>query len=437
MSPALHKARNGVISIVSKHAAPPPILGALQSAWPAYLPSPEFRTQSIEQAGVYPGRSATGHPALPLADAFIITPDCLADDHALSAVLDVLWEFARPALVLTETHDAARFGEGVLTIPHDTDPAHIAGILGAFLMRQPTVETMRRDLHTAQRFQGGLTGEINKLHEELRLAATVQQAFLPQTLPSVPGFDFRVFFRAAGYVSGDIYNIQRLDEQHFGIFIADAVGHGVPAALLTMVIARATQMKTITGNRYTIHSPSDVLDKLNAELIRHNGHATRFATAIYALVNIETRRVTLAGAGHPPALILAPGREPSPIETEGGLLGVFPEHTFPSVEFSLDEGEVLALYSDGFETAFPDNADRDRKGRALPTRYYLDRFTRLAEERNELGMSEAMRRFVDDIDSQAGSLHQVDDLTALFISPSAACPLDDLFEGRPATHAQR
>ncbi len=437
MKPAIHGSGAGVLAVITTGSQPHHLLQSLQSHWPHFLPKPHFKAQSLAQARIYPGRSATGQPAMPLADAFLITPECAEDDHALSALLDVLWEFARPAIILTTPATPRLHTEGVFTIPHDTPINAIANTLAALLIRQPTVEGLRRDLHTAQRFQGGLTGEINKLHEELRLAATVQQAFLPQSLPSIPGFDFRVFFRAAGYVSGDIYNIQRLDEQHFGVFIADAVGHGVPAALLTMVIARATQMKTITGNQYTIHPPSDVLDKINAELIRHNAHATRFATAIYALINIETRRVQLAGAGHPPALILAPGREPSPIETEGGLLGIFPEHTFPAVDFTLESDEILALYSDGFETAFPDNAERDRKGRAMPTRFYLDRFMRLAEDRDNLGMSEAMRRFVDDLDAQSGSLHQVDDLTALFVSPNSAFDLDELFHASTGSLAHR
>ena len=49
---------------------------------------------------------------------------------------------------------------------------------------------------------------------------------------------FHTLFRPASHVSGDLYDVMRLDEDHIGFYMADAVGHGMPAALLTMFIKR-------------------------------------------------------------------------------------------------------------------------------------------------------------------------------------------------------
>ena len=65
--------------------------------------------------------------------------------------------------------------------------------------------------------------QITQIDEEMRLAARLQVDFLPRTLPEVDGVAFNVFFRPASYVSGDIYDVTRLDEDHIGFFVADAL----------------------------------------------------------------------------------------------------------------------------------------------------------------------------------------------------------------------
>ena len=66
------------------------------------------------------------------------------------------------------------------------------------------------------------------------------------------GVRFHTLFRPAGYVSGDLYDIMRLDETHVGFYMADAVGHGMPAALLTMFIKNALVTKQIGPEGYRL-----------------------------------------------------------------------------------------------------------------------------------------------------------------------------------------
>jgi serine phosphatase RsbU (regulator of sigma subunit) len=112
------------------------------------------------------------------------------------------------------------------------------------------------------------------------------------------------------------------------------------------------------------------------------------------------------------------------IETDGPLLGVFPGVEFEETSFTLALGETLVLYSDGFETAFPDAPEASDGGafsRRLPTTRYLDHFARIDEARREAGsLTEAFAQLAMAVDAQSGSLHQVDDITALAIAPAAA-----------------
>ena len=88
-------------------------------------------------------------------------------------------------------------------------------------------------------------GLAHDIREQLEMAGRVQRNFLPAALPESERFRFAALFKPADWVSGDIYDATRLDETHIGFYIADAVGHSVPAALLTIFIKQATDRKSV------------------------------------------------------------------------------------------------------------------------------------------------------------------------------------------------
>ncbi len=187
-----------------------------------------------------------------------------------------------------------------------------------------------------------------ELDEELRLASSLQQDFMPRRLPEVGSLRFAVFHRPAGYVSGDMYDVTRLDETHVGFYVADAVGHGLPAALLTMFIKKALQTKRITGNTYEIIPPDQALEQLNADLCRQNLSMCEFCTALYAIVDTAEGTLTYCRAGHPKAILLRDGQA-SWLESSGPLLGIMDEATFDRETVQLTSADRLLIYSDGVE----------------------------------------------------------------------------------------
>src|SRR5665213_2378159 len=135
---------------------------------------------------------------------------------------------------------------------------------------QHEMDSLRGELNQVRRRDETLNFYMHRLDEELRLAARLQQDFLPKILPQLGQVHFHTLFRPAGYVSGDLYDVTRLDERHIGFYIADAVGHGMPAALLTMFIKHALVTKEIVGNAYRLLTPSESLARLNMSLIDQN-----------------------------------------------------------------------------------------------------------------------------------------------------------------------
>ncbi len=367
----------------------------------------------------------------------------LVDNPKPSAEMHTLVEFLAersiPAIVLAanQSHFRERFFDDDIIVGAFGEPAGTTAVrLHALSCRQRTVRQMRSDLNTARRCQGGLHGEITRIEEELQLAARIQREFLPKTMPEVGNIRLDVFFRPAGYVSGDIYNVARLDEHHIAFFLADAVGHGVPAALMTMVIAHSLDMKSVENNSYQIIPPRQVLTALNESILHHHTENGRFATGVYGIINTETNEITLASAGHPPPLLICEDGSCREIKCEGGLLGVFPDEVYEESTFTIERGERLFIYSDGFEMAFPDDSETRKirdGGRRLPTTRYLEEFTRACTSSES--PTEVVKAIAAAVDSQPGSLHQIDDLTGICLHRLAVDCVTDRQDEDGADHA--
>jgi len=350
--------------------------------------------------------------ATPAPSLLVVLVDGSVDSAAAETTIDRLLELERPLLVLGELErgvdDRVRFAGG-MTIGRETETTAIAGLAAGLLHRQPEIDRLSREVAVAERCQSGLQSEMARLHEELQLATMVQRDHLPRELPDLLGVELGVLYRPAHYVSGDIYDAVRIDEDHIGVFLADVVGHGVPAALLTMGIARSLHVKEIVGRAYRIVEPSEVLERLNQDMLRRRGDTTRFATAVYATIDCRSRQIRLASAGHPPALLCRADGSLDTLETTGGLLGVFEDEHYGQVEAELGVDDTMLLYSDGFEQAFPSPEVADPR---MPSTRYLDVFRSLAGTDS---MSELVDRVSVLVDRQAGSLHQRDDLTLICV----------------------
>jgi len=138
-------------------------------------------------------------------------------------------------------------------------------------------------------------------------------------------------------------------------------------------------------------------------------HPSRFATAVYAVVDCRRRVMTVATAGHPPPFMIRKNGEQEFLDTSGGLLGVFENEVYDQLEVPLAPGDRLLLYSDGFEQAFPDTSG---KAGCRANNHYRTEFGKLSELDDPQDMIDAISRRLD---VQQGSLNQADDLTLLCV----------------------
>jgi serine phosphatase RsbU (regulator of sigma subunit) len=247
---------------------------------------------------------------------------------------------------------------------------------------------------------------LHRIDEELRLAARLQQDFLPKQMPVLGQVRFHALFRPAGYVSGDLYDVFRLDEKHVGFYLADAIGHGVPSALLSMFLRTSLVSKEIYPDGYRILPPGEALAKLNAALLAQNFSQTTFATAVYGFVDVTTCQVSLSSAGHPAPILIGRGKDAiREVACCGGaLLGVFADETYPTVTFTLNPHERLLVHSDGIDSVFD--------GDNLPVG---ERWQAELAQMQSLSADAMLGEFSARLDRQSGSLQPKDDLTIIAI----------------------
>ncbi len=357
---------------------------------------------------------ATAHDGLTehSADAIVIVLDPLDDTGGLTSLLDQCDQHDLPRFLLTDRHSRTQMGLEAMDAA--ASPEVIAATLRGMLSQRPYLQRLKQQASNVKGILGGLRSDMARMQDELQLAAQVQREFLPKSLPDLPRARMAVMWRPASWVSGDMYDTRRLDEHHLGLFVADAVGHGVPAALMTMVISRSLPTKEIQGNSYRIVPPAEALAKVNMELLKRHGRDTRFATAVYAVLDLRTLRLRVACAGHPAPIVLRGRNTIEMVHGKGGVLGVFEDEVCENVEVDLNPGDRLLLYSDGFEAAFLDDSASPGVGRdALGL--HMDAFrSMLAVDEPE----DIIKRLGERIDRGSTDSAHVDDITLLALKVS-------------------
>ena len=161
------------------------------------------------------------------------------------------------------------------------------------------------------------------LAEQLKVAGRVQRDFLPAHLPNTETLQWATLFKPAEWVSGDIYDIARIDEHNIGFYVADAVGHSLPAALLTIFLKHEIIMRQTSRNDYKIFEPVEVIQTLNRRMSQQKLSGCQFATCCYCLLNTDTLKLTFARGGHPYPVLIKPDGRLEQLQIRGPLLGIF------------------------------------------------------------------------------------------------------------------
>lgn len=178
------------------------------------------------------------------------------------------------------------------------------------------------------------------LRSDLTLASRIQNRLLSGSrVPQLPDCD--IFYEPLLTVGGDTYDIFRMEDGRVRLFLADATGHGVPAALVTMLIqGEYNKLKSHSEN------PADILRALNDAFIKTYYSLSVFFTCILMDIDLENKTIHYASAGHPAQFLLtAKGLKSLP--PGGKMIGVADNATFVENSTRYAAGDMLVLFTDG------------------------------------------------------------------------------------------
>jgi sigma-B regulation protein RsbU (phosphoserine phosphatase) len=373
---------------------------------------------SVYSAGDY--RSATEAAVGRNVDALVMGVNAASVTGEQKAHLELLVRTADSrrvaTVVLADERAVFSLGESGLVDLHrePLSPGQLCARIQTLSRFQEMVRRMERELDNMQRLGKRLNQHFAEIDQEMRLAGRLQRDFLPKLIEPVGPLRLACLYRPASWVSGDIYDVFRVDESHVAVYMADAVGHGMAASLLTMYIKKAITAKRILPDGYELLTPAETLADLNDALTSQKLPNCQFVTAFYALINTDTFEMQYARAAHPYPLLIADDGTVTDLKSPGGLLGVFPGEEYPTQSVQLHPGEKLVIFSDGLEAAYETADDRGDKWS-----YYRRALADLAQ----LSPNRLVAEVAEQLDAEAGSLTPQDDVTIL------VCQIDPALVG--------
>lgn len=242
--------------------------------------------------------------------------------------------------------------------------------------------------------------EKREFDRELDIAAQIQRKLLPDRLPDMENAELAVYNMPAKGVSGDYYDVFRLDDDTFGVAICDVAGKGIPAAMV-MVMIRSILHLIVSSQR----DAATTLNWINRG-ITGRIELDHYATIAFLIYDQKKREVLYSNAAHLPLLVhrLATGTT-FKLDTEGLPIGIEKDARYEQKRFSVEPGDVIILCTDGILEAM----------NAAGQQYGLGGLKRMVEKHAALPAVELVEAIRGDLVHFVGTARQQDDQTLLLL----------------------
>lgn len=196
--------------------------------------------------------------------------------------------------------------------------------------------------------------EVERLNSELKLAEEIHAQLMPEKLPNLPGYDIFTCYHCAKEVGGDYYDFIPVDQEHLAFVIADVSGKGIPGSMV-MGTTRTILLMMAAMNL----SPADVLSKTNHWVSRDIKRGM-FVTAMYVILNVRTREMKVASAGHNPMVVYRAATKSHELVRPNGIAlgfdkGPIFNRTVREQSLKLNRGDRVVLYTDGVPECMNEN----------------------------------------------------------------------------------
>ncbi len=240
-----------------------------------------------------------------------------------------------------------------------------------------------------------------QIQSDLLLAQRIQNSIMPQGLDEITGIKLRVDYYPMSEVGGDIYDIFSLYPGYIRFFLADALGHGIQAALVTMIIK--SEYEKVKGYENT----SLLFETLNNSFIDLYNTLNVFFSCIVVDIDLNRREILYSSAGHPDQLLIS-GGDISSVSHTGKLIGITRNAEFLIEKRRIKKGDKILLFTDGLFEQFNEK-DED---------YGIDKILSLIHEKRNLAITDLQVSILSTIGGFLGNKHvnpRSDDITLIGI----------------------
>ncbi|HMV76382.1 MAG TPA: 7TM diverse intracellular signaling domain-containing protein [Leptospiraceae bacterium] len=244
-----------------------------------------------------------------------------------------------------------------------------------------------------------LKSTLATIRQDLSLAGKIQQGLLNIHYSIMTKMDIVPLYIPISEVGGDYYSINRLDEWRFRFFLADATGHGVQAALITMAV------KGIYDNIREFHlGTADILSIFNNEFTDKYSYLNALLTCIIIDIDLQNQRITYASAGHPAAVIVRKNSKDL-LEKTGSMVGLTKNVKFASKELEFTASDKIYAFTDGAFEQF--NSSEEEFGE--------ERLYAILMEYRTMSIEDTVRAVRKNLYSFLGERERQDDITVIGI----------------------
>lgn len=204
-----------------------------------------------------------------------------------------------------------------------------------------------RDVTRERTLEKDILSKNEKMSRDIDFAKKIQRSILPNKgIYETVSVDY--LYMPSEILSGDIFDIQKIDEDHLGVYISDVVGHGVSASIMTMFIRQT--MESIM--RKTI-SPSNVISDLHKSFLDLGLDDENYFTIFYGIINMKSNTMKYSNGGHNslPCVIskdLENKKQVKFLEATGyPITYLFDKVNYDEYIVELNKGDELLFFTDG------------------------------------------------------------------------------------------
>ncbi|UWQ55909.1 SpoIIE family protein phosphatase [Leisingera caerulea] len=326
---------------------------------------------SLKKWGFEVVEAESGEAAMEICQAE--TPDLILSDWMMPGMNGL--EFCRAFrarssedyayfILLTSKSEKNEVAEGLdagaddfLTKPVSSDELRARISAGERILR------MQRELSEKNRIVSETLGELQRVYDaidkDLIQARKIQESLVPELSKTFGSSTVSLLLKPCGHIGGDLVGMFSPGVNRIGFYSIDVSGHGITSAMMTARLGgylssnyfdQNVGMEKRFNRFYALRQPEEVASLLNARLIADTGIEEYFTMA-YCIADLRSGVVKMVQAGHPHPLLLRKNGEMEFIGKGGVPVGLVPDIGYSQEEFTMERGDRLLLFSDGFTEA--------------------------------------------------------------------------------------